>query len=103
VEFIDEVHIPPPRPKHYYHYDPHQSLATLILQFSQRTIPLSPGSYSIGPDDFDLSEIRTTISGQDPDAIIPVFLPNSPFPHEVPVRFFYNLFPSSTAIIREID
>jgi len=103
VEFIDEVPIPPPRPTRYYHYDPHESLDTLILQFPQRSAPLPPGSYTIGPDQFDLSEIRTTIAGQDPDIIIPIFLPNSPLPYEVPVRFFYNLFPPSTAIIREID
>jgi len=54
VKFIDEVHIPPRCPRHYYYYDPHQSLDTLILQFL-----LPPGSYFIGPDDFDLSEIRT--------------------------------------------
>jgi len=83
--------------------NPHQSLDNLILQFPQRTTPLPPGSYSIGPDDFDLSEIRSAISGQYPDVIIPVFLPLSPFPHEVPVRFFFNLFPPSTAIIHEID
>jgi len=38
---------------------------------------LPPDSYFVGPDSFDLSEIRT-ISGQDPDTIIPVFLPISP-------------------------
>jgi len=102
VEFIDEIHIPSPRPRHYC-YDSHKPLDTLSLQFPQRTTPVPSGSYSIGPADFDLSEIRIIISGQDPDTIIPVFLPISPFPHEVPVRFFYNLFPLSTAIIREID
>jgi len=103
VEFIDEIRIPSPRPRHYYHYDPHQPLDSLILQFPQRSTPLPPGSYSIGPDDFDLSEIRSVISGQNPNDIIPVFLPLSPFPYEVPIRFFYNLFPPSTAIIHEID
>jgi len=102
VVFIDEVPIPPPQPRHYY-YDSDQSLDNLILQFPQRTTPLPPGSYSIGPDNFDLFEIRSTISGQNPDFIISVFLPISPFPYDVPVRFFYNLFPPSTAIIREID
>jgi len=63
VEFIDEVPTPPPQSRHYYHYHPHQSLDTLILQFPQRTTPLPPDSYSIGPDDFDLSEIRSTTSG----------------------------------------
>jgi len=101
VEFIDEVPIPPPQPRHYYYYYDPQSLDNLILQFFQRTTPLPPASYSIGSDDFDLSEIRSAISGQNSDAIIPVFLPLSPFPHEV--RFFYNLFPPSTAIIREVD
>jgi len=103
VEFIDEVPIPPPRPKYYYYYDPHQPLDTLIFQFSQRTTPLPPSSYSIGPDDFNLSKIRSTISDQDPDTIIPVFLPISPFSYEVPVRFFYNLFPPLTATIHEIN
>jgi len=100
VEFIDEIHIPSPR--HYYHYDPHKSLDTLILQFLQRT-PL-PSGYSIGPIDFDLSEIRTVILGQDPDTIIPVFLP--PFLMKflsASSMIFYNLFLPSTAIIREID
>jgi len=49
VEFIEEVHIPSPRPRHYYHYDPHEPLDTLILQFPQCTTPLPSGSYSIGP------------------------------------------------------
>jgi len=61
MEFIDKVSIHPPQPKHYYYYDPDQSLDNLILQFPQCTIP--PVSYSIGPDDFDLSEIRSTILG----------------------------------------
>jgi len=103
VEFIDEVPIPPSRPRYYYHYDPYAPLDTLLLQFPQRTTLLPPGSYSIGPADFDLSEIRTIITTQDPDSIISVFLPTSPFPREVPVRFFYNLFPPSTAIIHEIN
>jgi len=100
VEFIDEIPIPPPRPRYYYYYNPHQSLDTLILQFPQLTTPLSPGSYSIRPD--DLFEIRSTISSQDPDTIILVFLSISPFPYEVPILFFHNLFPLSTATIREI-
>jgi len=103
VEFIEEIHIPPPHPRYYYNYDPHQPLDILLQQFPQRVTPLPPDSYFIGPDNFDLSEIRTTISGQGPDTIIPVFLPNSPFPYEVPVRFFYNLFPPSTAFINELD
>jgi len=77
VEFIDEVPILLPQPRYYYYYDPHQSLDTLILQFSQRITPLPSDSYSIGPDDFDLFEIRSTISDQNPDTIIPVFLPIS--------------------------
>jgi len=93
--------IPPPQPRR--HYDPYEPLDALILQFPQRTTPLPPGLYSIGPADFDLSEIRTIITDQDPDSIIPVFLLTFPFPHEVPIRFFYNLFPPTTAIIREID
>jgi len=48
VEFIDEIRIPSPRPRHYYYYDPHQSLDNLILQFPQRITPLPPGSYSMG-------------------------------------------------------
>jgi len=103
VEFIEELHIPPPRPRRYYNYNPHQPLDVQILQFPLRTTPLLPGSYFIGPAGFDLSEIRTIITGQDPDSFIPVFLPTSPFPREVPVRFFYNLFPPSTAIIRELN
>jgi len=103
VEFVEEVHIPPPRPRHYYHYHPHEPLDSLIQQFPLRTTPLPPDFYSIGPDDLDLHEIRTVISGQDPDAIIPVFLPTSPFPHDVPIRFFYNLFPPSTANITELS
>jgi len=102
VEFIEEIHIPPPHPQYYYNYDPHQPLDTLLQQFPQRATPLPPDSYSIGPDDFDLTEIRHVISNQDPDTIIPVFLPNSPFPYEVPIRFFYNLFPPSTAFINEL-
>jgi len=102
VEFIEEVYIPPPLPRRYYNYDPHQPLDTLIQQFPQRDTPLPPDSYFIGPDNFDLSEIRTIISGQDPDAIIPVYLPNSPFPYEVPVRYFFNLFPPSTTRIEEL-
>jgi len=103
VEFIDEVPIPPPRPRYYYHYDPNQPLDILILQFPPRTSPVPPGSYTIGPDHFDLNEIRQVIVSQDPDSIIPVFLPNHPSPYNVPVRFFHNLFPPSTAIIKEID
>jgi len=102
VEFIDEFYIPPPLPRHYYYYDPYQPLETLITQFPHRINLPPPGSYTIGPDDFDLIEIRNVIAGQDPDSIIPVFLPNSPFPYDVPVRFFYNLFPPSTTRITEI-
>jgi len=102
VEFIEEIYIPPPRPNHYYYYNPHQSLDTLISQFPQRVNPLPPDSYSIGPDNFDLAEIRTAISGQDPNFIVPVFLPTSPFPYDVPVRYFYNLFPPSTVRINEL-
>jgi len=101
VEFIEEIHIPPPHARYYYYYDPHQSLDTLIRQFPQRITPLLPNSYFVGPDSFDLSEIRTIISSQDHDTII-LFLPISPFPYDVPVRFFFNLFPSSTITIDEI-
>jgi len=80
VEFIDEIRILSPRPRHYYYYDPHQSLDNLILQFLQRTTPLPPDSYSIGPDDFDLSEIKSAISGQNrPKLLFPsssLFLPS---------------------------
>jgi len=93
VEFIDELHVPPPRPHRYYYYDPCESLETLITQFPQRTDLFSSGAYTIGPDDFDLVEIREIIATQDPDSLIPIFLPNSPFPYDVPVRFFFNLFP----------
>jgi len=102
VEFIDEIPIPLPQPRHYDYYDPDQSLDNLILQFPQRNTPHPPSSYSIGSDDFDLFEIRSTISGQNSDTIILVFLPISSFPY-VLVRFFYNFFPPSTVIIREID
>jgi len=102
VEFIDKVRIPSPRPRHYYYYDPNESLETLIIQFPQRTDPLPSGSYTIGPDDFDLAEIREIVTTQDPDSLIPVYLSNSPFPYNVPVRFFYNLFPPSTITINEI-
>jgi len=102
VEFIDELYIPPPRPRYYYHYNPNESLENLITQFPQRVAPVPPDSYFIGPDNFDLAQVRTAISGQDPDAIVPVFLPTSPFPYNVPVRFFFNLFPPSTIIIDEL-
>jgi len=35
MEFIEEIHIPPPHPRYYYYYDPHQPLDTLIHQFPQ--------------------------------------------------------------------
>jgi len=70
IEFIDEIHIPPPRLK-YYHYDPYESLETLITQFPQRTDPLPSGLYIIGPDDFDLTEIKQVIATQDPDSRLP--------------------------------
>jgi len=50
-----------------------------------------------------LIEIRQVIETQNPDFIIPVFLPNCPFPYDVPVRFFYNLFSPSTVRINEIS
>jgi len=103
VEFIEEIHNPPPPPNHYYYYDPHQSLDILISQFPQRVTPLPPDSYFIGPDNLDLTEIRTAISGQDPDTIVPVFLPTSPFPYDVPIRYFFNLFPPSTVRIDELS
>jgi len=102
VEFIEEIHIPPPHPKHYYNYDPHQPLDTLIRQIPQRVTSFPPDSYFIGPDNFDLSEIRTIISGQDPDTIVLVFLPISPFPYDVSVQFFFNLFSPSTVTIDKI-
>jgi len=88
LEFLEEVHIPSLRPWHYFNYDLHLSLSTLIAQFSQRTIPLPPGFYSIGPDDFYLDEIRTVISSQNLRTIISVFLPHIPFPYVVTVLFF---------------
>jgi len=103
VEFIDEFYIPSPRPRHYYHYDPHEPIDTLITQFPQHTDPLPPGAYTIGPDDFDLAEIREIIATQPPDYLILTYLPNSPFPYNVPVRFFYNLFPPSTVRINELQ
>jgi len=102
VEFVEEILVPPPRPRHYYQYDPYQSLESLITQFPPHTDPLPSGLYTIGPDNFDLNEVREIITAQDPDSIIPVFLPNYPFPYDVPVRFFFNLFPSSTVSINEI-
>jgi len=93
VEFIEEIHIPPPHPRYYYHYDPHQPLDTLIRQFPQRTTPLLPDSYFVGPDSFDLSEIRIIISGQDSDTIIPVFLPTSPFLYDVLYDSFLTFSP----------
>jgi len=42
VEFVDEILIPPFRPRHYYYYDPHQSVDTLIHQFPQRTVSFPP-------------------------------------------------------------
>jgi len=101
VEFIDEIHIPPPRPPQYYHYDPYESLEILITQFPQCTDPLPSRSYTNGPDDFDLIKIRQIIATQDTNSKILVFLPNCPFPY-VPVRFFYNIFPSSTVRIKEL-
>jgi len=92
VEFIEEIYVPLPRPNRYYYYDPHQSLDTLITQFPQRVTPLPPDSYSIGPDNFDLAEIRTAISGQDPDTIVPVFLLTSPFPYDVPISAIFSIF-----------
>jgi len=86
-------------PRHYYHYDPYESLEILITQFPQRTDPLPSRSYTNGPDDFDLIEIRQIIETQDLDFIIPVFLPNC----LVPDRFFYNLFPPSTVRINELN
>jgi len=77
VEFIEELQIPPPRPRRYYNYNPHQPIDVQILQFPLRTTPLLPGSYFIGPAGFDLSEIRTIITGQDPDSFIPSSFPLS--------------------------
>jgi len=78
VEFIDEIRIPSARLRHYYYYDPLQLLDNLILQFPQRTTPLSPGFYFIGLDDFDLSEIRSAISGQNRPTLL--FPSSSLFP-----------------------
>jgi len=102
VEFIDELYIPPPRPRYYYRYDPNESLENLITQFPQRVTPIPPGSYFIGPNNIDLVQVRTAITGQDPDIVVPVFLPTSPLPYNVPVRFFFNLFPPSTIAINEL-
>jgi len=96
VEFIEEVYIPPSRPRHYYHYDPYEPLEILITQFPRRTDPLPSGSYTIGPDDFDLVEIGQIIETQDSDSIIPVFLSNCPLRYDVPAWFFYNVFSPST-------
>jgi len=103
VEFIEEIYTPPPRPRQYYRYDPYESLESLITQFPPRTTPLASGSFTIGPDNIDLTEVRRVIESQDPDSVIPVYLPNSPFPYDVPLPFFYNLFPPSTIRIDEIN
>jgi len=41
VKFIDEVLIPPPRPRHYYYYDP-INLDTLNLHFCSAPLPFLP-------------------------------------------------------------
>jgi len=77
-------------------------IENLITQFIQHTDPLPSRSYTIGPDQLDLSELKLVIETQDPDSVIPVYLPNSFFPYDVPVRIFFNLFPPTAVIINEL-
>lgn len=86
VEFIDEL--PPPPPKFYYDFGHHTNLESLMSQFLQRTAPLPEDSFTIGPHDFDLEEIRSMVTGEDPSTLIPVYLSHSRFSYMAPIRYF---------------
>jgi len=78
VEFIDEIHIPSLRPRHYYYYDPHQSLDNLILQFLSVSLLFLPPTPS-GP---------TTLISLRSDRLSRVRIPTLSFPFS----FLFPLF-----------
>ena len=96
VEFLEEI--PPPPPRSYFQILESDTLESLISQFPRTTtVSIPEGAYTIGPHYFDPQEIRNAITGQASTSRIPVFLPNSTHAILVPVKFFNNLFPPSSA------
>lgn len=75
---------------------------SLISQFLPLTDPLPPNTFSLGPEGFDLKDLRITISCLGFNVEIPVFLPGSLYPYLVPVQLFYNMFPSTFVVLEEL-
>ena len=96
VEFLEEI--PPPPPRSYFRILDSDTLESLITQFPRiTTASISQGAYTIGLHYFNPEELRNAITGQTSTSSIPVFLPNSTHAILVPVKFFNNLFPPSSA------
>jgi len=57
----------------------------------------------VGPHYFDSDKNRHRIIGQPPRSCILIFITDSADPYLVPVKYFFNLFSSSSVTIREIE
>ncbi|KYN50589.1 hypothetical protein ALC57_09943, partial [Trachymyrmex cornetzi] len=93
---------PDPPPRSYFFLQESDSFESLIRQFPRTTEPIPEGTYTIGPHYFDPQEIRRAIAAIPLHSEITVFIPNSAYPYLIPVEFFFNLFPPSSATIREL-
>ena len=104
IEFLDEFDRVPPRPRHYYYNGTQNSLIELLEQFPVKT-DLSLQNYrefTLTSEAIDPDVLFNVVSTLDPSDFILTFTPHYHDPFAVPVDFFYNFFPPSSVIIREI-
>lgn len=99
MEFIEGL--PIDSPSHSAHFK-NPSFLNFVSQFPQSYGPISPETYTIGPYEFNLDELKNVISKAAPECI-PVYLPGISVPYLVPVQFFHRIFPSNSATLEEIS
>lgn len=98
MEFIEGLPINSPHSAHF----KNPSFLNFVSQFPQSYGPISPETYTIGPYEFNLDELKSIISKAPPESI-PVYLPGISVPYLVPVQFFHRIFPSNSATLEEIS
>lgn len=98
MEFIEGL--PINSPPHSAHFK-NPSFLNFVSQFPQSYGPISPETYTIGPYEFNLDELKNIISKAPPECI-PVYLPEISLPYLVPTQFFHRIFPSNSATLEEI-
>lgn len=98
MEFIEGLPINSPHSAHF----KNPSFLNFVSQFPQSYGPISPETYTIGPYEFNLDELKSIISKAPPECI-PVYLPGISVPYLVPTQFFHRIFPSNSATLEEIS